>query len=127
MNLVTVEEARDNLLIDFVSPEIDRDLRLKIAAASSAVINYLRRRSAVYQLETDENGVVESDSNGDPVYALDSQGDRIIRAEVKQATLVLVGILFRDRDGAESKEWREGYLPFPVTALLYPLRSPALA
>jgi hypothetical protein len=39
---------------------------------------------------------------------------------------MMVGILARDRDGVEAKDWDHGYLPRPVTSLLYPLRDPAL-
>ena len=127
MMLVSVQEARDNLLIDFASTSVDRDLELKISAASSAVLAYLRGRRAAYDVAVDEYGEPLLDSQGDKIYLLDSQGEHIIRTQVKQAVLILVGVFFRDRDGAESKQWAPGYLPPPVTALLYPLRSPALA
>lgn len=125
MNLVTLQEAKDNMYVTFSAS--DTDIKLKIAAASGAVLNYLKGRSKLYVIETDSDGVEMLDSSGDPVYERDSQGKRLIRSEVKQATLILVGIFFRDRDGAEADKWEPGFLPRPVTALLYPLRDPAVA
>jgi hypothetical protein len=40
---------------------------------------------------------------------------------------VLVGILFKDRDGAMRESWPQGYLPFAVTAQVYMRRDPACA
>ena len=127
MDLVTLDEAKDNLLIDFTDTQTDRDLAVKISAASSAVISYLRTRKAVYEPLQDDDGVTLTDSNGDALYVTDSNGDRIVRTAVKQATLLLVGYFFRDRDGTVGKEWAHGYLPPPVISLLYPYRDPAIA
>lgn len=125
MNLVTLQEAKDNMYVTFSAS--DNDINLKISAASGAVLNYLKGRSKLYVIETDSDGVETLDSSGDPVYERDSQGLRLVRPEVKHATLILVGIFFRDRDGVEAKDWQPGFLPQPVTALLYPLRDPAIA
>lgn len=127
MDLVTLEEAKDNLLIDFDDVQTDRDLRLKISAASASVIDYLRARKAVYMALKDDEGVVLTDTNGDVIYETDTNGDRLIKPQVKQATLLLVGQMFRDRDGANGSDWAPGYLPEPVKSLLYPHRDPALA
>jgi hypothetical protein len=125
MNLVTLQEAKDNMLVTFSAS--DADIDMKIAAASGAVLNYLKSRKNLYIFEVDSDGELFLDSQGLPVYERDSNGQRLIRPEVKQATLLLVGIFFRDRDGAEADKWEPGFLPRPVTALLYPLRDPALA
>lgn len=125
MMLVTLQQAKDNLLIDFNT--YDTDITLKISSASGMVINYLKSRKNLYVLLVDDDGVPLLDSQGEVIYELDSQGSRIIRDEVKHAVLILVGIFFRDRDGVEAKDWRPGFLPAPVTAILYPLRDPALA
>lgn len=125
MMLVTLEQAKAHLLVDF--EEADNDITLKISAASGAVLNYLKTRKKLYRVEVDEDGYEVLDSQGDPIYIRDSQGDRIVRDEVKHATLILLGIFFRDRDGVEAKDWAPGFLPAPVTAILYPLRDPALA
>lgn len=125
MMLVTLEQAKDNLLIDFNT--YDTDIRLKISSASGMVINYLKSRKNLYVLLVDDDGEPLLDSQGEVIYELDSQGARIVRDEIKHAVLILVGMFFRDRDGVEAKDWAPGFLPAPVTAILYPLRDPALA
>ena len=103
MMLVTLAEARDHLRSDSVDD--DADLTIKIHAASGSVINYLKAPAFI-----DETGaIIES----------------AVPFEVKAATLLLVGYLYKDRD--DDGEYQQGYLPRPVTALLYPLRDPALA
>lgn len=105
MMLVTLDEARDHLRSD--SADDDADLTIKIHAASGSVINYLKAPAFI-----DETGaIIES----------------AVPFEVKAATLLLVGYLYKDRDSDEGGEYQQGYLPRPVTALLYPLRDPALA
>lgn len=144
MNLVTLDEARRHLRLDTDvdsngdSPD-DPDLRLKIAGASAAVLNYLksRRNLWVRVYETDTAGDEVLDSNGDPVpavdtdgkpiYVVDSNGDRIIADPIKSATLLMLGFLYRDRDENADGAYEMGYLPKPVTALLYPLRDPAVS
>lgn len=123
--LVTLEQAKDNLLIDFNT--YDTDIRLKISSASGMVLNYLKSRKNLYVLRVDDDGEPLLDSQGDVIYELDSQGARIVRDEIKHAVLILVGMFFRDRDGVEAKDWAPGFLPAPVTAILYPLRDPAIA
>jgi len=125
MMLVTLQQAKDNLLIDFNT--YDTDITLKISSASGMVLNYLKSRRNLYVLLVDDDGVPLLDSQGGVIYELDSQGARIIRDEVKHAVLILVGMFFRDRDGVEAKDWAPGFLPAPVTAILYPLRDPAIA
>lgn len=122
--LVTLEEASDHLRRD--TTDDDNDLTLKIQAASRAITNYLKS-SSPYQPEVDTAGDPIIDSAGDIVYAVDSSGDKIPLPEVRLAVLYLVGIYYRDRDGEEMDKWELGYLPKPVTALLYPLRDPAYA
>jgi Phage gp6-like head-tail connector protein len=125
MMLVTLEEAKDHLEVDFSSK--DTMISLKVSSASGMVLNYLKSRRNLYVLLVDDDGEPLLDSQGEVVYELDSQGARIVRDEIKHAVLILVGMLFRDRDGVEAKDWAPGFLPAPVTAILYPLRDPALA
>lgn len=144
MNLVTLDEGRRHLRLDVDvdsngdSPD-DPDLSLKIAGASAAVLNYLKSRRNLYVLsyELDSNGddaldsngdpIPEVDSNGRPVYLRDTNGDRIIADPIKSATLLMLGFLYKDRDENPDKAFEMGYLPAPVTALLYPLRDPAVS
>ncbi len=105
--LVTLQEAKDHLRIDM--PDEDQDLTLKVHAASGAVLRYLKSSAAAY---------------------FDEQGEVIEGAlpfEVKAATLLMTGYLYRQRDEDTDREFEQGYLPRPVTALLFPLRDPALA
>lgn len=108
--LVGLDQAKARLRFDHDAE--DADLTLMIEGASAAVLNYLKGD----QVFVDSFGEVESDSTGP-----------IVPPEIQNATLMLVGILSRDRDGQESEKWQQGYLPFPVIALLYPLRTPALS
>lgn len=116
MMLVTLQEASDHLRRD--TDDDDADLELKIGAASAAVRRYLKDASPY---ELDSNGDVEVDSNGDPV----------VLFEVRAAVLMLLGELYKNREGEQDGEiptqWGYGYLPRPVVALLYPLRHPSMA
>lgn len=103
--LVDLDMAKERLRIDIDAE--DDTLELLIQGASAAVLNYLKIDHDTYD-----------DSNGDVVD---------VPAEVQNATLLLVGILSRDRAGIEMKDWELGFLPKPVIALLYPLRDPALS
>lgn len=112
-DLVTLQQASDHLRRD--TDDDDSDLRLKIMAASSAIYAYLKSGSDLF---TDTAGYLVLDSAGDPVG---------VPYQVKAATLLMVGYLYKQRDEDTDKEFEQGYLPRPVTALLYPLRDPALA
>jgi hypothetical protein len=117
--LVTVEDAKARLRI--VHDAEDLDLEMMIQQASAAVLNYLN-------LPLDYYGATPSagsDSDSEPVSS-DGTVTIPVPAEVQLATLLLVGILYRDRDGTGAKEWQHGYLPWPVTSFLYPLRDPVM-
>jgi hypothetical protein len=78
-------------------------------------MNYLGLAHDYYSTRTSSSDVSSDGSEGG-----------IVPDEVQLAVLMMVGILARDRDGVEAKDWDHGYLPRPVTSLLYPLRDPAL-
>lgn len=111
MDLVTIEEAARHLRLD--SPDDDLDLQLKIAAASGAVLTYLKSSVTAWILD----GELILDENDVP----------LLPVQVKQATLLLLGYFYKDRDENADGAYEMGFLPKPVTALLYPLRDPALA
>lgn len=118
MALITTDQA---LLQIRGGDEVDEDeMQEMIDAASAMVINYLKSASP-YEPEIDSSGEPVVDSNDDPVYTDD------VRPEVQQATKMLVGYLWRNRDENVDGAFERGYLPMPVTAILYPLRSPALS
>lgn len=91
------------------------------------MLAYLKSRRNLYVNETDENGDDVLDSAGLPIPAVDSAGEMTVRYNIQAATLLMLGYLYRDRDADSDKAYQQGYLPAPVTALLYPLRDPALA
>lgn len=122
--LVTLQEARDHIRSDTTAD--DADLTLKINAASGAVLNYLKGASP-WQYEYDSNLGVQLDSAQQPIPLLDSSGQKILRWEVRAAVLLMVGYLYKDRDENPDGEYEQGYLPKPITAILYPLRDPAIA
>ncbi|MEO8466249.1 MAG: head-tail connector protein [Gammaproteobacteria bacterium] len=109
--LVTLDEVKRRL--QFNHDADDNDLMLIIEGASAAVLNYLKVPHTAYD---DSSGEVPVDLNGTDV-----------PAEVKNAVIMLTGILKRDPSGVNMAEWERGYLPAPVLALLYPLRDPAMS
>ena len=110
--LVSLAQASLHLRRD--TDDDDTDLILKIHAASGAVINYLKD-GATFLDSADE---VDTDSFSEPIG---------VPFEVQAAVLLLVGMFYLDRDGSEPDLWERGYLPKAITALLYPLRDPAMA
>ncbi|WP_122446933.1 head-tail connector protein [Pseudomonas viridiflava] len=107
MMFITLEEAKDHLRVD--DDAEDNDIELKTHAASGAVRNYLKSAADIY---------------------LDAGGSVIAAAvpyEVKAATMLMLGYLYKDRDENSNGAFEQGNLPKPVTALLYSLRMPALA
>lgn len=120
---VSLTRAKEHLYI--IDNAEDSYLLALIGAASGAVQNYLKA-SLPWQPVLDSNLQPELDSNG-VVYARDSNGAKLVRLEVEQATLLLLGYLYKNRDENPDGAFAIGYLPAPVTALLYPLRRPALA
>lgn len=105
--LVELEQVKARLRFD--NDAEDEDIELAIEGASGAVINYLNGGETLYR-----------DSFGEVVLA-------DVPAVVTTAVIHLVGIWKRDPSGVEMEKWQQGYLPAPITAILYPLRDPALA
>ena len=116
MKLVTLTEAKYQLMMDH--DQDDPYIELLIQGASAAVVEYLKSGATFLN----SSGEVPVDSSGEP------EG---VPWQVKVATLFLVAEWYRHReaeqDGAIDPQWGYGYLPRPVTALLYPLRDPAMA
>jgi len=122
MMYVTLERGKQHLNMDHDSDDVL--ITAYIGAASGAVKNYLKSASP-YEIERDSNDDPILDSSGDPVYIVDSSGDKVVKYEVQAATLLQLGFLYKDRDENADGAYDMGYLPKPVTALLYPLRMPA--
>lgn len=132
--LVTLQEASEHLRRD--TGDDDADLELKIKGASQAILSYLQDYMLAYEFEVDEHGKAILDSSGQKVYLIDSSGDYVVRDEVKSAVLILVGLLYNDRDGEDFTNTGQrgafqetlGYLKIPRTVvwLLEALRKPVV-
>lgn len=123
MMYVTLERGKQHLNMDHDLDDVL--ITAYIGAASGAVKNYLKSASA-YEVERDSNDDPILDSSGDPTYVVDSSDDKVVKYEVQAAVLLMLGFLYKDRDENPDSAFDRGYLPKPVTALLYPLRDPAL-
>lgn len=124
MMYVTLARAKQHLNMDH--DEDDTLIDVYVRAASGAVKSYLKSASP-YEVERDSNDDIILDSSGDPIYVVDSAGDKLVSYPVQAAVLLMVGFLYKDRDENPDSAFDRGYLPRPVTALLYSLRDPALA
>lgn len=116
--LVSLERTKAALRID--TTDDDAWLEFMISAASTTVRRYLKgQASEVLNLS-------DSPPNSPP----DSPPNdlELVEPDVAIAIIALVGILYRQPDGDDAKNFAElGQLPMLVTAMLYPLRDPALA
>lgn len=106
---------------------------MMIPAISGAVLTWIKDSWRAYTLETDENGDVIYDSNGDGIPVEDSSGP-IVNPVVKAATLVEIALQFRFRDGADAtsayvpSHWGHGYvLGIGATSLLAGIRKSTVA
>ena len=122
MRYVTLQRAKQHLNMDHDQDDVL--IEAYIGAASEAVKNYLKSASP-YEVERDSNDDPIVDSSGGPIYVVDSSGDKQVKYAVQAATLLQLGFLYKDRDENADRAYEIGYLPRPVTALLYPLRDPA--
>lgn len=111
--LVTLAQVKLHLRLD--TDDEDELVELLTHAASEAVLGYIRNGPDLF---LDSAGDVIEDSNGDPIG---------IPYDVKAATLLLVGFLYRNRDADPDKDFSHGYLPIAVMSLLYRYRDPSLA
>jgi hypothetical protein len=110
-DFVSIQQVKVDLRID--NDDEDADIGLKISAASRSLAVYIQLPDAFQ----DSSGAIPLDSSGDP----------IVDEDVQQATLILVGIMYRDRDGTEMEKWQQGYLPFAVTSFVYHRRVPSMS
>lgn len=113
IELVTLDAVKNRLKVDGTAD--DSNLQGLIYGASRMVLNYLKLDESAY-LNSDGTMDLNSDNAYDEV-----------PEEVAVATILLVGILYRDPDGTEMEKWQHGYLPVPVMSILYPLRDPSVA
>lgn len=129
LELVTVDDARQQLRLDFDSsggPD-DAWLALAIPGVSEAVAGWLKTRARLYVPQRDSDGAIVLDSDGEPVPLEDSNGDPIVHATVRLAVLVELDRQYRFRDGSGDgdvpADAGHGYaLGRGATSLLSPLR-----
>jgi hypothetical protein len=119
--LVTLEEAKLHLRVDHDGD--DDDITLKIEAASASVLSYIEDSQYLFL-----------DTGGDELDLADTSIDQAaLRARhlCRQATLLMVGEFYRNREPAATdvvpERFGYGYLPRTVVALLTPLRTPTIA
>ena len=119
--LVTLDQAKAHLRVQH--DDEDDDITLKIEAASAAVLDYIGDAQYLFL-----------DTGGDDLDLLDTSGDQAgLRAQhlARQATLMLLGEFFRNREPAATDvvdaKFGYGYLPRAVVALLNSLRTPTVA
>ncbi|UBX28474.1 head-tail connector protein [Arsenophonus apicola] len=106
IEIVTLAEVKSHLRIDH--DVLDADLQNKIASSSAAILDFID-----YWVQKNDN---------DEVKIKDSQDFN----RVKSAVLILIGILYRDPDGADKGLYPKGELPYPVVSLINSLHKPVI-
>jgi hypothetical protein len=92
----------------------DGMIEVLISGASKAVLRYLKGQAG---------DLLSIDSPPDsPPNDLDD-----VEEDIQVAVILLVGHFYRNPDNDVEGAFERGYLPKPVTALLYPHRDPTLA
>ncbi len=109
IEIVTLQEVKAHLRIDYSDDVADADLQAKTTAATAAVLDFIQGSR---DLVVDEEGAL---IEGEPL------------ERVKTAILIYTGILNRVRNGEEEGQYKQGFLPFSVSTLIYSLRSPTFA
>lgn len=119
--LVTLDEAKAHLRVDH--DEDDADIEIKIEAASAAILNHIGDSQYLFL-----------DTGGDELDLEDTSTDQAAhraRHLCRQATLLMVGEFYRNREPAATdvvpERFGYGYLPRAVVALLASLRTPTIA
>lgn len=108
--LVTLAQVKASLRMDAGDTDDDALLGQLIAGSTRMVIKYLKAAALPF---LNEDGTVKEDAN--------------IPADIQTAAIILVGFLFKNYASDEDEVFDRGYLPKPVTAILYPHRVPTVA
>lgn len=112
-DLTTIDEVKSALRISDVGGDSPDDeliwLEMLITSCSIAIINYLKSGAEIF-LDTALLYPVPED----------------VPENVKLATIMLIGYVYREPDGDAARAFSHGTLPYPVTAMIYQLRDPAL-
>lgn len=135
LELVTIDDARQQLRLDEGNSDGGADdawLELAIPGVSEAVRTWLKEDWRLYLPERDSDGAVITDTDGDPIPAEDSNGNRITHPTVRLAVMLELASQFRFREGEGDNvvppDAGHGYtLSKGATALLAGLRKPTVA
>lgn len=98
MNLVTLDEARNHIRTD--SDADDAWLNTWIPAISQAVLAWLKDDWRAYEPSVDGDGEIIVDSNDDPIPAVGTDDEYIVKPIVAAACLVELAQQYRFRDGS---------------------------
>ena len=109
--LVSLEDAKRHLRV--TGDDDDTSITLLAQAASAAVLGYI----GIEQDFLDTFGEPDYETVDDPTG---------VPEDVQAATLILVGVLYKDRDGGNEAGWSDGDLPLVVRSLLRPYWTPAV-
>ena len=134
-DLVTIADARAQLRLDDFDSSGGADdawLEIWIPAVSQAIATWLKDDWRLWVPEYDSAGDVVVDSAGDPIPALDSNGDPTPKPVVRAAVLIELASQFRFREGEGENvvpsDAGHGYiLSKGATALLAGLRKSTVA
>ena len=136
MELITREQAYEHLRLDYDSGGSADDgwLSVFIPAVSEAVRRWLKEDWRLYEWETDSDGNIVRDSDGNPVPLLDSDGEPVVKPVVRAACLLELASQYRFREG-EGKDnavpshegYGHGLTSKAAVALLTTIRRPTVS
>jgi len=110
VKLVSLDVMKEHLHVDHDAD--DDDIERKIEQASHAVIDYLHKTEADYEL--DDDGNVELGDDGEPSVPFSERAAVTLMTEMLYSGAIL------------EYDLEHGYLPKPVLNLLYIRRTPAI-
>jgi len=135
-NLITREQAYEHLRLDYDSGGSADDgwLSVFIPAVSEAVRRWLKEDWRLYEWETDSDGNIVRDSDGNPVPLLDSDGEPVVKPVVRAACLLELASQYRFREGEgrdnavpSHEGYGHGLTSKAAVALLTTIRRPTVA
>src|SRR5690606_24000493 len=100
-DVITKQDAYEHLRPDYDSgggPD-DPWLSVFIPAVSDAVARWVKDEWRLYEWETDSDGNIVRDSDGNPVPLLDSDGEPVVKPVVRAACLLELASQYRFREG----------------------------
>lgn len=109
-----VSRERFKQALHITTSDDDGLIDVLISAASRSVARYLKGQAG-------ELLSIDSPPNSPPD-DLDA-----VHEDIQMAVILLAGHYYRNPDNDIEEAFERGYLPRPVTAILYPLRDPTMA